>query len=162
MANPLLDTGSALLQKPFTPEALARKVWEMLGAPVTQKSILVADDDGGIRSLLRSILENDGYQVHTASNGKEALNLLKGTAVNVVLTDLAMPERDGIEMIMDIRKDYPDLKVVAMSGTFEGAILKSAKHLGANAILAKPLEVEELLRTLQDVLQRHDQDIRLT
>ncbi len=147
-----LDTGSALLQKPFTPEALARKVSEMLRGQAAEKSILVADDDGGIRNLLRSVLENEGYEVHTASNGKEAMSVLKATPVRVVLTDLAMPERDGIEMIQDIRKDYPDLKVIAMSGTFQGAILQSAKYLGANAILAKPLEMDQLLKTLQSML----------
>jgi CheY-like chemotaxis protein len=145
----VLETPFTLLEKPFTPEALARRVREELGSKCAPKSILVADDDSDIRNLLRSVLENEGYEVHTASNGKEAVALLGEKQVGVVLTDLAMPERDGIEMMVEIRKEYPDLKIIAMSGRFAGPVLDSAKRLGANAILTKPLQVDELLKTLQ-------------
>jgi CheY-like chemotaxis protein len=145
----VLETPFALLEKPFTPEALARRVREELGSKCAQKSILIADDDRDIRNLLRSVLENEGYEVHTASNGKEAVALLGEKQVGVVLTDLAMPERDGIEMMVEVRKEYPDLKIIAMSGRFAGPVLDSAKRLGANAILTKPLRVDELLKTLQ-------------
>jgi CheY-like chemotaxis protein len=60
-----------------------------------------------------------------------------------------MPERDGIEIMAEIRKEYPDLKIIAMSGRFAGPVLDSARGLGANAILTKPLQVDELLKTLQ-------------
>ncbi len=145
----VLEAPFALLEKPFTPEALARRVRKELGAKSVPKSILVADDDRNIRNLLRSVLENEGYEVHTASNGKEAFALLGEKQVGVVLTDLAMPERDGIEMMGEIRKEYPDMKIIAMSGKFAGPVLDSAKRLGAHAILTKPLQVEELLKTLQ-------------
>ncbi len=123
----------------------------MLCARPTPTSILVADDQAEIRELLRSILEGEGYEVHTVGNGREAIALLKETPVGIVLTDLAMPERDGIEMISEIRKDYPDIKIIAMSGTFAGVILESAKHLGANAILPKPLQIHDLLNTLRSL-----------
>jgi CheY-like chemotaxis protein len=146
------DKPTPLLEKPFTPEALASKVREVLGTESAQRSILVADDDSEIRNLLCAILEGEGYEVHTAINGKKAMALLRETPVSLVLTDLAMPDKDGIEMIREIRQDFPDLKVIAMSGTFSGAVLTTAKHLGANAILAKPLQVEELLQAVQDFI----------
>jgi PAS domain S-box-containing protein len=145
----VLEPPFALLEKPFTPEALARRVREELGPNRAPKSILVADDDRNILNLLRSVLENEGFEVHTASNGKEAVALLSEKQVGFVLTDLAMPERDGIEIMAEIRKEYPDLKIIAMSGRFAGPVLDSARRLGANAILTKPLQVDELLKTLQ-------------
>jgi DNA-binding NarL/FixJ family response regulator len=76
---------------------------------------------------------------------------LKEAPVGIVLTDLAMPEQDGIETILAVRKQYPNLKVIAMSGTFAGSVLDAARHLGADAILTKPIEVNELLKALQEL-----------
>jgi len=140
----------ALLQKPFTPEVLGRKVREMLGCASTPRSILIVDDEPEVLNLLRFVLEGEGYEIRCAQNGKQAIAQLKQASVGIVLTDLAMPEQDGIETILAIRKQYPDLKVVAMSGTFADSVLDAARHLGADAVLAKPIEVDELLRTLQE------------
>lgn len=148
----VVDTPNAVLQKPFTPEALAHKVRDTLGARIASKSILVADDDPEIRGLIRSALESEGYKVHAVGNGKEAIAVLKQTPVSLILTDLAMPELDGIETIGEIRKDYPDLKIIAMSGKFAGSVLNAARFLGANAILSKPLDVDELLKNVRRFL----------
>jgi two-component system cell cycle sensor histidine kinase/response regulator CckA len=148
----VIDPATPLLQKPFSPDALARKVRETLDTKPTKTSILVADDDREIRQLIGSFLENEGYNIHTAGNGRDALAILKKAKIGIVVTDLAMPERDGIEMISDIRRDYADVKIIAMSGAFTGGVLESAKQLGADAILPKPIEMEHLLRTLQGIL----------
>ena len=146
------ENEAALLQKPFSPEALLRKIREVLGAPRTRQSILVVDDDNEIRNLLRSILEEDGYGVYTAENGKKAVAVLKESPVNLMLTDLAMPVQEGLETITYVRKQYPSLPVVAMSGTFRGAMLSTAAHLGANAILEKPVKIDEVLNLVHQLL----------
>jgi CheY-like chemotaxis protein len=123
----------------------------MLGCAGTPRSILIVDDEPEVLNLLRFVLEGEGYEIRSAQNGKQAIAQLKQASVGIVLTDLAMPEQDGIETILAIRKQYPDLKVVAMSGTFADSVLDAARHLGADAVLAKPIEVDELLRTLQEL-----------
>jgi len=146
-----LDRSAILLQKPFTPETLARKVREVLGNASPPRTILVADDDAEVRSLLHSVLESEGYRVRTVSNGKEAVAAVRESPVGIILTDLAMPEQDGIEMMTEIRKDYPDVKIVAMSGTFAGPVLETAKYLGANAVLPKPINIESLVNLLNSL-----------
>jgi len=153
-AEEVLDS-AVLLDKPFTTEALLRKVRAVLDARAArepQKSILVVDDEDQIRDLLRRILEDEGYRVFTAENGKEATRLLKTVQVELMMTDLAMPEQEGIETIAIVRKDHPDLRIVAMSGAFEHSMLNIAKHLGAHAILEKPVQVDEVASLVQSLL----------
>jgi PAS domain S-box-containing protein len=147
----VIDTPSALLQKPFTPEALAQRVREALGRTRPSRSILLVDDDPEVLGLLRSVLESEGYEILSAQNGREAIRVLKQSRVGLVMTDLAMPEQDGIELIREIRAEDANLKVIAMSGTFAGSVLYAARCLGANAILAKPVQVDQLLKALQEV-----------
>ena len=153
-AMPIIDAGEQLLQKPFTPEALLRKIREVLSPSPTVKSILVVDDENEIRNLLRSILEDDGYKVYTAENGKRAVEILKQSPVNLMFTDLAMPVQEGLETITYLRKEYPSLPVVAMSGTFRGTMLNTAAHLGAAAILEKPVNIDEVLTLARQLVKR--------
>jgi PAS domain S-box-containing protein len=145
-----------LLQKPFTPEALARKVRETLNEVRAERSILVADDDQEIRALLRSILEDEGYRVLTAENGKQAIAILKDTSIDLLVTDLVMPEQEGMETIAQARKRCPNLQILAVSGAFTGSLLDAASHFGAGAILEKPLQVDEVLRVIQTLLNPTD------
>jgi CheY-like chemotaxis protein len=78
--------------------------------------ILVIEDNLDLRDYLRLALETEGYQALTARNGEEALGYLNGHPVDVVLTDIFMPEMDGIETIAALRKLFPDIRVIAMSG----------------------------------------------
>ncbi|MBI3470275.1 MAG: PAS domain S-box protein [Candidatus Solibacter usitatus] len=139
---------TVFLEKPFNPVALAGKVRELLDRPGASAAVLVVDDEEDIRKLLRRILEEGGYQVLEAANGREALAAVAGQRVHVVITDLFMPEQEGIETLQRLRRDYPDLKVVAMSGGFGGALLKVAGHLGAHAVMQKPLRPEVVLETV--------------
>lgn len=141
-----------LIQKPFKPAFLASKIREVLSTSGTSSSILIADDDGELRALLRSILEEAGYRVFTAENGKKASAILRDQTINLMLTDLVMPEQEGMETIVKARKDFPDLQIVAVSGAFAGTILDAASHVGASAILEKPLQIDEVLELVQRLL----------
>ncbi len=118
--------------------------------------ILVIDDDGPVRLILRKALEGGGYEVLDAPNGKEGIALFKEGRADLIICDLIMPEKEGIETIMELRRDFPEVKIIAMSGGGHGApdqYLSSAKSLGANATMTKPFEGEELLETVRDLLE---------
>jgi CheY-like chemotaxis protein len=118
--------------------------------------VLVVDDDSGVREVVRSMLESAGYQVVVAENGKEAMKLLETERADLILTDLVMPEQEGIETIKTLRRQYPDLKVIAMSGAFGGDYLRIAAYLGAHATLAKPIQMNTLLRLVEKTLSAED------
>jgi CheY-like chemotaxis protein len=101
--------------------------------------ILVVDDDPAQRGLAREALEAAGYEIVEAANGKEAETVLSDTHIDLMITDIVMPEQDGLETIKSVRKAYPSLRIIAMSETAGGYQLRAAKHLGADAIIVKPL-----------------------
>ncbi len=148
----VLDPGVVCLPKPFTPEALGAKVRSILDVP-TPGTVLVVDDEESVRGLLRQILEAAGYQVLEAANGNQALARLKDTRVDLVITDLAMPEKEGMETIQELARLEPRPKIIAMSGAFGAPILKISRKLGAHAALAKPIRPDELLETVRAVLR---------
>lgn len=112
------------------------------------KSILLVEDDDALRGLLAKVLRRGGFEVLEATNGIEAETKLETTKVDLILSDLLMPGKDGIELLMDLRGKYSHLKIVAMSGgghTGTGTYLNVAKALGANRTLVKPFENQEML-----------------
>jgi CheY-like chemotaxis protein len=108
-----VDAGNAFLQKPFNPDSLAAKVRETLGPWQVAARILVVDDEECVRSLLRHLLNDAGHAVVEASNGKEAIAKLQSEDVDLMITDLVMPEREGIETIMELRQRRPELGIIA-------------------------------------------------
>ena len=117
--------------------------------------ILIIDDDDQIRRVLRKTLERDGYDVADAPNGKEGIRLYRENPADLVITDIIMPEKEGIETIMDLRREFPEVKIIAMSGG--GRIgpedyLNMAKGLGAQRTLTKPLERDELLKMVMELI----------
>jgi hypothetical protein len=155
----LADRGSSdeslhLLQKPFSPEALAEGVRMALGPPRPPARILVADDEDGVRGFLRTVLEQAGYEMAEAADGKEALKLVLNQRIDLVITDLVMPEREGIETIRELRRSNPELPIVAISGAFHGGFLGVAEQLGADASLMKPLDPGALLAIVEKLLAR--------
>lgn len=116
-------------------------------------SILVVDDDPRVREVLGAMLENAGYDVTLAENGRAAVSLLESRRFSLILTDLVMPEQEGIETIKQIKGKYPDLKIVAMSGAFGGDYLRIASYLGAHSTLSKPIKMEKLISTLKETLE---------
>jgi len=115
--------------------------------------IVIADDDAGVRALLRAVLEGAGYSVADAAEGASAIEAMRIEPADLLITDLVMPGQEGIETIRTARQNWPDLKIVAISGAFYGQFLRTAEVLGAKAVLSKPIRPEELLRTVRDVLQ---------
>jgi PAS domain S-box-containing protein len=150
----IFNEGAKFIQKPFSPEVLAAKVRAILGPPGPAARILVADDDTGVRHFLRNILEQGGYVVTEAADGKHALQQVLAGRVDLVITDLVMPEGEGLETIKTIRRDVPGTGIIAISGAFGGQFLRPAQLLGADAVLSKPVSGELLLTKVAEVLKR--------
>ena len=113
-------------------------------------TILVIDDEEPIRSLLRAVLEGDSHQVLEASNGRHGLELYRERSADLIITDLVMPEMNGIEMIMELTRAFLDVKVIAMSGGVESeGVLRVAKLLGARQTLRKPFGMDKLLSVVR-------------
>ena len=113
-------------------------------------NILVVDDDTGIREWLTEILEGAGHQVFTAQDGLEARPLANRHSLDVVITDISMPNEEGLGMIRTMRKAHPDLKIIALSGK-DPEILLDAKLLGAHAVLRKPVSAKIVLQSVLDL-----------
>jgi len=117
--------------------------------------VLVVDDHEDVRISLRRILEDAGHVVLDAVDGATAIGLLRDAKVDLVITDLFMPGQDGIVTIRRIRKEYPAVKIIAMSGGGFGGqldLLKDAVLLGAATALRKPIGSEELLEAIRTTL----------
>lgn len=117
--------------------------------------ILIVDDDDAVLATMRKTLERAGHTITVASNGEDGLRLFRADPTDLVITDLYMPEKEGIETIQDIRAEYPDAKILAVSGgTISGTEgpLVDAELFGANASLAKPFTPEELQRMVEQLL----------
>ena len=112
--------------------------------------VLVIEDNEGLRDYLRVALESEAYEVLTAADGKQALGYLNGHPVDAIVTDLFMPEMDGIEVIAAVRRQYPDVRVIAISGRPGVDYLRIARELGVMHTLRKPFEIGELLAALKD------------
>jgi CheY-like chemotaxis protein len=118
-------------------------------------SILVIDDDNDLRTVICAILEDEGYQVDEASDGGEGLDQYRSRPTDLVLTDLIMPGQEGVETIMELRKEFPEVRIIAMSGggrAEAGSVLGFANKLGASETLEKPFSRDVLLQTIEKVL----------
>jgi len=118
--------------------------------------ILVVDDDPVIRLMLREALALDGHSVLEAADGDACSRHLETSRPDLIITDIFMPEKDGIETICEVHDRWPDTKIIAMStgGSRPEAMdyLKIAKGLGADQVLHKPFSVKEILETVNDLL----------
>jgi CheY-like chemotaxis protein len=117
-----------------------------------KKRVLVIDDDDQFRLMLRRFLEREGYDVFEASNGKEGISAFRRLQTDVVITDIIMPEVEGVETILSLRKEFPDVKIGAISGGGRNApdgYLVMAKKLGAEFVMEKPIDRQMFLEELQ-------------
>jgi len=121
--------------------------------------IIVIDDQEPIRRIVRRALEQEGHEVLDASEGELGMQLLARHTADVVITDIFMPGQDGILTLRQIRKQFPAVQVIVISGGDSTGLLdlrRDAELLGAVKSLQKPFTAAELIQTVRDVLQRRD------
>ena len=117
-----------------------------------RKRILLVDDDADFRTMLKTALELAGYPVSSARNGKEAQSVQRSARADILITDIFMPESDGFEVIEAFRKEFPQTRIIAISGgtrVMKTDYLATAGLIGVDAALQKPFDVEELLGLLR-------------
>jgi two-component system response regulator (stage 0 sporulation protein F) len=116
-------------------------------------TILVIDDQEPIRALLRESLEAAGYEVLEASNGRLGLELFQERSADLIITDIVMPEMDGLELMLELARNFLNVKVIAISGGLESeGTLHVAKLLGARQTFHKPLDMDKLLSAVRYAL----------
>ena len=120
---------------------------EGLGAGSKTKTIMVVDDADFIRRLVSLILKNDGYKVVESTNGKEALNLLSDMEIDMLITDLNMPEMDGIELVRTMRANpaYKSIPVLMLTSEFHETKKQKAYEVGINEWILKPFITKQLM-----------------
>jgi CheY-like chemotaxis protein len=117
--------------------------------------ILVIDDDAQVRALLAQMLERAGYDVAVADNGETGCRAFREAPTDLIITDMVMPEKGGVETIMDLRADFPEVKIIAMSGggrTGPYSYLKLAERFGAKMVFSKPLRKEKILEAVSELV----------
>ena len=117
--------------------------------------ILVIDDERPVRVMLRQMLEKEGYEVEEAPDGAAGMKLLHDHLHDLIITDLFMPEKEGIETMIEVRRHFPQVKIIAISGGGRAGaldLLPMAESFGALRTLAKPFERKELLEAVRAVL----------
>jgi YesN/AraC family two-component response regulator len=115
------------------------------------KRILIVDDNLMMRRLIRNVFRNDRMDILEAKNGLEGLQLIEKNSFDLVITDIVMPEMEGLEFIIQLRKKLPEMKIIAISGG-KPYYLYMAKKLGIEAIFTKPLNHLEFVDTVKKVI----------
>ena len=118
--------------------------------------ILVIDDDPVVLEAFKRFLEIEGHTVVTASNGQEGIDIFRNGQVDLVITDMVMPVKDGLKTIMELEKEFPDIKIIAISGggvIEAGRYLDLAEHIGVKQTLTKPVTKEQLINAVNEVLE---------
>lgn len=119
-------------------------------------SILIIEDDNEIRNMLKIMVQRAGFSVQTARNGLEGVKTFRRAPSDVVITDIVMPEKEGLETILELREDYPEVKIIAISGGGRHDAknyLQSAKDFGADYIFHKPFSQKEIITAIKDLLK---------
>ena len=121
---------------------------------MNHRAILIIDDDEQIRAFLRRVLEAAGYMVTEAPNGQEGLRQFRQTPSALVITDLFMPDRDGLEVTMALHRESPTVKIIVLTGgSGQRDFLEVAKLLGAHRTMRKPIMIAELLQAIEEELR---------
>ncbi|MEA1928732.1 MAG: response regulator [Candidatus Auribacterota bacterium] len=119
------------------------------------KTILVIDDNDDIRRLLQLMLQVEGYQVLDADTMDKGLRIIHDTSIDIVITDLLMPDKDGLELITELRRDLPEQKIIAISAGGRigpSTYLDMAKKLGADRVFSKPFDQKEIVQAVEELL----------
>jgi two-component system, chemotaxis family, chemotaxis protein CheY len=143
------------LAKPYTRGEVLAKVQEALERRLRKERVLVADDDPNIRAMLSKMLTMAGYEVILASNGSEATQLWWERGADLVILDLFMPERDGLEALLELRGRNSSVPIIVMSAGSAGGkmdLLTDAKLLGATMTIAKPFKAADVMHLVDSAL----------
>ena len=119
-------------------------------------TILVIDDDQQVCALLKQVLEEQGYTVESAVNGIEGIREYRSHSADLIILDILMPEKEGLETILDLRREFPQVKIIAMSGGSERAklnLLDLARRLGAQYTVNKPFQLQTITDLVKKALQ---------
>jgi CheY-like chemotaxis protein len=125
------------------------------GGEGMKRTVLVVDDDGGVLKMIELMLGDSGFDVMVAPSGRDGLKALESQAFDLIITDIIMPEMEGIELITHLRTTRPDIPILAISGGGRSRnfdFLKFAKKLGAKAVLEKPFRRDGLLEAVNKAL----------
>lgn len=117
--------------------------------------LLVVDDDDQVRRLVREMLVHAGHVVAEARDGEDALSQCQDESFDLVIMDIFMPKKEGLEAIKQLRQEFPAIKVLAMSGgvaKFQVDVLGMAKKFGAHQTITKPFDIDTFLKTVHEVL----------
>jgi DNA-binding response OmpR family regulator len=128
-----------------------------------KKRILIIDDDTEVRSILSRTLTQAGFEVFTVASGDAGTRLCRQKSMDLVIVDMMMPEKDGLETLMEIRRGSPEARIIAMSGAPRTQVmdpLSVALKLGAVASLAKPFTPTEFLDYIKEFLPHQRSDLR--
>jgi len=126
------------------------------GNRIKMKRVLIIDDELMIRSVLKKILEREGFNAITASDGEEGMNLFNKEPADLVITDILMPNKEGTEVIRELKEDYENVPIIAISG---GGQISAKTHLDAlklfdiDAVFKKPIEKAEFLTAVKNALK---------
>lgn len=123
--------------------------------------VLVVDDDEQVCAMIKTALEAAGYEVYAARDGNQATRLMRELQPQVLITDLIMPEKEGLELIKEVRRNFPAVGIIAMTGGAKiepEPYLKLASKLGADALLTKPFSFEELVSAVKQAGKARDAD----
>ena len=117
-------------------------------------TILVVDDEPVVRDVLKRSLLREGFQVVTAGNGVEGLDRVRGTRVNIIISDIMMPQMDGLEFLVEVKSDFPHIPVILITGFADQFTGKQALEAGAEDFIVKPFKNHEIRYALQRTLVR--------
>lgn len=116
------------------------------------ETILVIDDDVEMRDVLFDLLSLDGYEVLLAADGSSGIERYRNSLPELVITDLKMPNVDGIEVLEELKNEFPDTPIMVITGVSDMTMIEEAIEHAANRILKKPFEVDELLTAIDELL----------
>jgi CheY-like chemotaxis protein len=120
-------------------------------------TILIIDDNSDIRELYGRVLRHAGYDVIEAADGEIGTKLYRDNPTDLIVTDIVMPEKEGIETIRELRRDYPDAKIIAISGGGQAmassTCLMLAERLGAQRTFTKPVKIAELVQAVKELIE---------
>ena len=158
LINEMLDLSkseSSLSESSFSPPQSMFETENIIGFSGERCKILVVDDRDENRSVLTTLLESLGFTVQEADNGQQGIERVQTFKPDLIITDLVMPVKDGLEMIQQLRlsPEYQNLPIIAASGSASSQVQKFALERGCNDLMTKPIHIDELLEKLQNYLQ---------